>query len=336
MLRNLLLLFLLIYTCILLCTATPGSKTHIQADPNYVPLTPLKYKNGENKLETKYTENAILGEKRIFIEESFYLITSKTNLTVAYDYVSNMKTQISAIRNFMRNMTFFAKQLKIEQNSTLHALDAELANTLNLRVNVAEESLKDMCVPPKHVTDHNAPSHIRNKRGIFNPAGKVLNFLWGQGDPDEIQEMTDWFETHKDEDKRIIETQGDLLHLLKITNETMQAQQRFISNMNKMLLEEKSDLITLEVCLLSLARFQLIADALESFITRAKFQLANGKNKFLTRSAIPEDQLSDILRNITLETNFKPPFKVLNNYYNTPLSHVHEKNCMIRQTLILP
>ena len=31
-----------------------------------------------------------------------------------------------------------------------------------------------------------------------------------------------------------------------------------------------------------------------------------------------------------------PPFENVENYYTAPLTHVTEKNCNIRQTLILP
>ena len=310
--------------------ALPDTK-YVRVNPNSVPLTPLKVNDGNSKIGSKYSEKPILGEKKIFIEESFYLIVTKTNLSQAYDYIANMRSQVSTLSSFLNNMTSASSKLKIAKNNTLPTLKNNLVSTLNLRIDVSEENLRDMCIPTKHVTDH-----IRTKRGIFNPWGKVLNYLWGQGDPDEVEAMTEWFETHKDEDKRIIQTQGMLLHLFQITNDTLQAENDFITEVNRELLETKSDVMGIEIAFLATMRFQLICEALETFVSRAKFQIANGKNKFLTRSAIPENVLQAILRNITLQTNFKPPFKNINNYYNAPLSHVHEKNCLIKQILTIP
>ena len=321
----------------MLSYATPGTKMHnvVKMSPNSVPLKPISYKDGGGNTK-KYHENPIFGEKKVFIEESFYLVTTKTNLTEAYDYLNNLKLQIKSMEGFMSNMTFFAKKLKMEGNA-LKDFENDLISTLKLRVDVAEQSLRDMCIPPKHATLHVISENlVRHKRGLFNPVGKLLNLLWGQGDPDEIQEMVDWYETHKDENKKILETQGILLHLFQITNATINAQKNFMTRMNNLLISEKSEIISVEVIILSISRFQLIFEALSSFVTRAKFQIANGKNKFLTRSTISEDNLSQILQNITLQTNFKPPFKNINNYYNSPLSHVHERNCQIKQTLILP
>ena len=314
-------------------TAVASSANYVNINPSHVPLTPLKVKNEHSKVGHKYSEKPILGEKKVYIEESFFLIITKTNLSQAYDYIDNMRSQVTSLSNFLTNVTSANSKLKIAKNNTLPTLRDNLASTLNLRIDVAVENLKDMCIPRRQ-TDHKVL--FRQKRGVFNPWGKVLNYLWGQGDPDEIESMTEWFETHKDEDKRIIQTQGMLLHLFKITNDTLQAESDFITEVNRELLETKSDVMGLEIAFLASIRFQLICEALETFVSRAKFQIANGKNKFLTRSAIPEIMLEELLRNITLQTNFKPPFKDINNYYNAPLSHVHEKNCLIKQILNIP
>ena len=312
------------------CTATPGM-TPKNPNPHTVPLEPISYKVG-NTIEA-YSEAIEIGEKTIYMEETFFLISTDTNLSQAYTYLELMEKEALQIARFMGNMTIHLKKLKTKKKDSFQAFEIDLTNTLKLRISLAENSLTDLCIPNSTSSNGNGK---RFKRGLFNPVGKLLNLLWGQGDPDEIQELVDYFHTHRQELDRMIKTEGLMLHMFQIQNATLQTEWHFISSVNDELIKEESETMSLEMCLLGLSRFQMMSDALDMFVNKAKLQLANGKNKYLTRSAISEEEMAKILQNITLSTNFKPPFEKISNYYNAPLTHVHEENCVIKQTVILP
>ena len=306
--------------------ATPQS--HIVAPSNSIPLNPLNYKTNDGQNSFNYDEMAAEGELRVFIEESFFLVMMDTNLTIAYDYLQNLKEQVTHLKMFLTKLTMHSSKGHIRSNHTYFHFQTYLLSNLDMRLKIIEESITSVCTLQQEQT--------RVKRGLFNPVGKVLNLLFGQGDPDEISELVNYYRTHKGLYNKIIKTEGLTLDTIKAENNKIDLAWHQISGLEHTLSQNKGDVLGLELCMLALAQFQIVSTSVENFLTNARFQVATGKSKYLSRASIPETELESILRNVTLKTHYKLPFSNVSNYYNAPLIHVQEINCEVRQTVILP
>ena len=321
--------FILLYILIMFKYATPQSHTkEILAPNSAIPLNPLNYRTQDGQNSFTYDELAAEGELRVFIEESFFLVMMDTNLTVAYDYLFDLKEQVIKLKIFMANLTRHTSHGHIRSNHTYFHYQEYLLKNLDLKLKLIEQSIECVCV----IKEEKA----RNKRGLFNPVGKVLNLLFGQGDPDTISELVNYYRTHKGLYNKIIKTEGLTLDTLHAENQKVDLMWHQISGLEHSLSKDKGDILGLELCMLALSQFQIVSASLENFLTNARFQVATGKNKYLSRASVPEIELEAILRNVTLKTHYKLPFTRISNYYNAPLMHVQELNCEIRQTLILP
>ena len=307
--------------------ATPQSHNVIRAPDSAIPLNPLNYKTSDGN-SFNYDNMMEEGELRVFIEESFFLVMMDSNLTIAYDYLTDLKIQVTNLKHFLSNLTIHSSNGHIKRNHTYFHYQDYLLKNLDLKINIIEKSINAVCVLREEEN--------RVKRGLFNPVGKVLNLLFGQGDPDEISELVNYYRTHKGLYKKIIQTEGLTLSTIKAENEKVDLAWNQISGLEYSLSKNQGDVLGLELCMLALAQFQIVSGSLESFLNDAKFQVATGKNRYLSRASIPEIELDAILRNVTLKTHYKLPFSNVSNYYNAPLMHVQELNCEIRQTLILP
>ena len=327
MIKTTAIMLILLYILIMLKYATPQSHTQITAPSSSIPLNPLNYKTNEGSFT--YDEMAIQGELKVYIEESFFLIMMDTNLTVAYDFLTDLKSQVTHLKIFLANLTSHTTHGHIKSNHTYFHFQEYLLRNLDLKLTIIDESIQAVCVLKEK-------ENLRQKRGLFNPVGKVLNLLFGQGDPDTISELVNYYRTHKGLYNKIIKTEGLTLDTINAEDKKLNLTWNQISGLNHAISSEKGDLLGLELCMLALAQFQIVSTSLENFLNSARFQVATGKSKYLSRASIPETELELILRNVTLKTHFKLPFVNISNYYNAPLMHVQELNCEIRQTLILP
>ena len=169
------------------------AQINFQPDPNAIPLDPLSF-DSNGKTET-YSEKTVQGEKKVYFEENFYLITTNTDLYDGYDLLERMESQRDNILVFFHNMTSYMATLNVTNSTNLENFERDLTISLNYRIQLARYNLESMCV--KKGTMHNRnPSHIRNKRSIRSPLTRLLKAIWGQ-DLDDLNEIIEYYEKNK-------------------------------------------------------------------------------------------------------------------------------------------